>query len=191
MFENLVRRYMDRLFRFLLCFSFFFLLLLLLESSVGLFCTSLARGCSGSTACKAGFPSCRSTVGSDKLEYGCRRIYAGSPFVFGLGLEDGHVPTLWLLLYGSGMTELQDSIHAGRCKMQSMHPTEAGSEPTMKVIFAEGGRGAVPDRISSGLGSLALPRFPRYLQCVPPWFVGVVRGFQLFHTEPPDCDLSL
>ena len=30
-----------------------------------------------------------------KLEYGCRMICAGVPSFFGLGLEDGHVPTFW------------------------------------------------------------------------------------------------
>ena len=39
------------------------------------------------------------TVDSQKLEHGCRMIYAGVPSFFGLGLEDGHVPTFWLLLY--------------------------------------------------------------------------------------------
>ena len=35
---------------------------------------------------------------SDKLEHGCRMIHALGPSVVGLGLEDGHVPTFWLLL---------------------------------------------------------------------------------------------
>ena len=39
-------------------------------------------------------------VDSKMLEHGCRVIYAGFPSFFGLGLEDGHVPTFWLLLYG-------------------------------------------------------------------------------------------
>ena len=38
------------------------------------------------------------TVDSNKLEHGCRLIYAGIPSLFGLGLQDGHVPTFWLLL---------------------------------------------------------------------------------------------
>ena len=36
-----------------------------------------------------------STVGSSKLEHGCRMIYAGSPSLFGSGLEDGQLPTPW------------------------------------------------------------------------------------------------
>ena len=39
------------------------------------------------------------TAQSQKLEHATRIIYAGIPSFFGLGLEDGHVPTLWLLLY--------------------------------------------------------------------------------------------
>ena len=39
------------------------------------------------------------TVGSKKLKHGCRMIYAGCPSFFGLGWEDGDVPTSWLLQY--------------------------------------------------------------------------------------------
>ena len=45
-------------------------------------------------------------VDSNKLELGCRMIYTGFPAFFGLRLEDGHVPGLWLLLYGVDATEL-------------------------------------------------------------------------------------
>ena len=38
------------------------------------------------------------TEDSKKLEHGCRVICAGVPSSFGLGLEDSHVPTFWLLL---------------------------------------------------------------------------------------------
>ena len=38
-------------------------------------------------------------IDSKKLEHGCWMIHAGLPSSFGLGLEDGHVPTFWLLLY--------------------------------------------------------------------------------------------
>ena len=38
------------------------------------------------------------TVDSKKLEHGWRMIHAGFPSFFGLGLEEGHVPTFWLLL---------------------------------------------------------------------------------------------
>ena len=38
------------------------------------------------------------TVGSQKLEHGCRMIDAGFPSFFGLALDDGHVPTFWLRL---------------------------------------------------------------------------------------------
>ena len=38
------------------------------------------------------------TVDSKELEHGCRLIYAGIPSFFVLGLEDGHVPTFWLLV---------------------------------------------------------------------------------------------
>ena len=38
------------------------------------------------------------TVDSNTLEHGCRMIYAGVPSFFGLGSEDGGVPTLALLL---------------------------------------------------------------------------------------------
>ena len=37
-------------------------------------------------------------VDSKKLEHGCRMIHAGFPSLFALGLEDGRVPTFWLLL---------------------------------------------------------------------------------------------
>ena len=40
----------------------------------------------------------RFTVDSKKLEHGCGMIHAGFLSFFGLGLEDGHVPTFWLLL---------------------------------------------------------------------------------------------
>ena len=33
-----------------------------------------------------------------KFQHGCRMLYAGCTFFFGLWLEDGHVPTFWLLL---------------------------------------------------------------------------------------------
>ena len=39
------------------------------------------------------------TVDSKKLEHGCRMIFAGLPPFCRLGLEDGHVPTFWFLLY--------------------------------------------------------------------------------------------
>ena len=41
--------------------------------------------------------SSRTTEGSNKLEHVCRMIYAGVPSFFGLGLEDNHVETFWLL----------------------------------------------------------------------------------------------
>ena len=41
---------------------------------------------------------CSMPIGSRKLEYGFRVIYALFPSFFGLGTEDGHIPTLWLLL---------------------------------------------------------------------------------------------
>ena len=34
----------------------------------------------------------------EKLEHGCKMIFAGFPSFCGLGLEDGHVPIVWLLL---------------------------------------------------------------------------------------------
>ena len=39
------------------------------------------------------------TVDPKKWEHGSRIVYAGFTSFYGLGLEDGHVPTLWLLLY--------------------------------------------------------------------------------------------
>ena len=41
------------------------------------------------------------TVDSKKLQHGCRVIYVGFSFFrfFGLGLEDGQIPTFGLLLY--------------------------------------------------------------------------------------------
>ena len=36
-------------------------------------------------------------VDSTKLEHGCRMMYDGWPAFFGLSLEDGQVPTFWLL----------------------------------------------------------------------------------------------
>ena len=43
--------------------------------------------------------SAATTVDSNKLEHGCRIVHTGVPSFFGFGLEDGHVPTFWLLLY--------------------------------------------------------------------------------------------
>ena len=37
---------------------------------------------------------------SEKLEHGCRMFYDGCLSFSGLGLEDGHAPTLSLHLYG-------------------------------------------------------------------------------------------
>ena len=37
-------------------------------------------------------------VDCNKLEHARRMIYAGLPSFFGLGLEDGHISTFWLLL---------------------------------------------------------------------------------------------
>ena len=48
---------------------------------------------------------------SKKLEPGCRRICAGVPSGLGLGLEDSHVPTFWLLPYFSCPDDYQ--YHAG------------------------------------------------------------------------------
>ena len=39
------------------------------------------------------------TVGSEKLEHGRLKSHDYFASVFGLGLEDGHVPIFWLLLY--------------------------------------------------------------------------------------------
>ena len=39
------------------------------------------------------------TLDSKKLEHGCGTISAGFPSFLGVGLEEGHVPTLWLLRY--------------------------------------------------------------------------------------------
>ena len=39
------------------------------------------------------------TVDSNTLEHGCRMILAGFPSFTGLGLEGGHIPTFWLLLF--------------------------------------------------------------------------------------------
>ena len=47
------------------------------------------------------------TVDSKKLEHRCRVICAGSASFFGWRLEDGHVPTFWLLLYGRGVAGLR------------------------------------------------------------------------------------
>ena len=50
-----------------------------------------------------------------KLEHGCRLTYADVHSFFGFGLEDGHVPTFWLLLQntrslGSMDVEVQGSL---------------------------------------------------------------------------------
>ena len=37
------------------------------------------------------------TVNSNKLERGCRVMYAGFASFFGWGSEDSRVPTFWLL----------------------------------------------------------------------------------------------
>ena len=39
-------------------------------------------------------------VHSRKVEHSCRMIYAGSPSFFGLGLDDGHVPSCGFLRAG-------------------------------------------------------------------------------------------
>ena len=43
-------------------------------------------------------PSATPTADSKKLEHGGSMIKRRAPSVFELGLEDGHVQTLWLLL---------------------------------------------------------------------------------------------
>ena len=37
-------------------------------------------------------------VDSKKLKHGCRMLCAGSACCLGLGLQDGHLPTFWLVL---------------------------------------------------------------------------------------------
>ena len=44
-------------------------------------------------------PTVLPAVDSKKREHGCRAIYAGLHSFCGSGLEDGHVPTFFLLLY--------------------------------------------------------------------------------------------
>ena len=41
-----------------------------------------------------------STADSNRFEHGILTIHAGVPSFFGLGLEDGDVPTTWPLPYG-------------------------------------------------------------------------------------------
>ena len=41
----------------------------------------------------------RPALDSKKSEHGCKVIYAGCPSSFGLGLEDGQIPTFWLRLH--------------------------------------------------------------------------------------------
>ena len=41
----------------------------------------------------------------EKMEHGCRMVYAGFPSFFGLELEDRHVPTFWLSCIASANTE--------------------------------------------------------------------------------------
>ena len=48
---------------------------------------------------------------SKSLEHGNRMIYAGTPSVLGLGLEDGHVPTLWPLQYVASPQVSKDVAH--------------------------------------------------------------------------------
>ena len=71
---------------------------------------------------------------SKKLEHGCRMTYDGCPVSFGLGLEgleDGHVPTFWLLLLLSRLqanllvtyfflaaARLARCFRLGRCSMR-------------------------------------------------------------------------
>ena len=56
--------------------------------------SSIAKGMSTRPTSRRS--SCRRL---QKFERGCRIIYAGVPCFVGLGLEDGHFPTFWLLLY--------------------------------------------------------------------------------------------
>ena len=42
--------------------------------------------------------NCHSQVDSKNLESGCRISFVGCLSCLGLGLEDGHVETFWLLL---------------------------------------------------------------------------------------------
>ena len=50
------------------------------------------------SAPREGVHSRPATANSERFDHGRRMIYASFPSFFGLGLEDGQVPTFWLLL---------------------------------------------------------------------------------------------
>ena len=56
-------------------------------------------------------PISRPTVDCKRLDYGCRRMYAGFPSDFRSGLEDGHVPTFWLLLQEFDVMLVGNPVH--------------------------------------------------------------------------------
>ena len=58
----------------------------------------------------------------DKLEHRSRMICAGVPSFFGLGLEVGHAPTSWLLLYS--LCEPPCMARAPQDKVHGYQPEE-------------------------------------------------------------------
>ena len=69
----------------------------------------------------------RERVDSEKLEHGCRMIHADFGSYCTVGLEDGHVPTFWLLLY------IHMTICLDRCMPQewdSRSPPESPVPPS-------------------------------------------------------------
>ena len=49
-------------------------------------------------------------VASKKLQHGSSMTDAGCPSSFGFGLEEGHVPTFWPLLFSSRLGDTQDIL---------------------------------------------------------------------------------
>ena len=81
--------------------------------------------CRHSTGCRAHSHSLssRSTctqMDSKKLEPGSRSLYAGSPSLFDLGFEDGHVKTPWPLLHAEARITTSTAAVSSRVLTSNM-----------------------------------------------------------------------
>ena len=94
---------------------------------------------------------------SKKLEHGCRMMYAGVPSFFGLGLEDGPVPTFWPLLQKTRNAELLTHQASPRAE-QLRTRVEANRNECLKTACCEqkSHRGLAS---ASGLGFRCFPPF--------------------------------
>ena len=77
------------------------------------------------------------TVGPVQLDFGCRMIWACLPSLFGLGLEDSHIPTVWLLLYGPRIRPLSKVSHVRAGLKVELEPSHEwpGARPQKTRAF--------------------------------------------------------